>query len=264
MLGYPFMQRALVAGLLVGFLASYVGPFVVQRGLGFLGSGLAHAAFGGVALGLWLQTEPLWIAVPFTVAVALAIVWVRDKTPLRHDTAIGIFFAVSMAFGIILLYYTEGYAGDAFGVLFGSLLTVKAGDIAIIGVLVAATVALFPYWGRWAYATFDPSLAKSDGIQTGKDDYILSAFIAVIIVVSIKVVGILLIAAFPVIPAAAARLVTKTFSGMTLLSVALGMTSAVAGLWISYAFSLPPGPAIILFQAGCFFVALILGNLRNT
>ena len=93
---HPFIQRAFIGGILIGFLASYYGVFVVQRGLSFLGSGLAHAAFGGVALGLLLHTEPLWIAVPFTIFVALGITWVKDRTELSGDTAIGIFFSVSI------------------------------------------------------------------------------------------------------------------------------------------------------------------------
>ena len=96
LLSFPFMQRAIIGGVLVGFLASYYGVFIVQRGLSFMGSGLAHAAFGGVALGLLLDSEPLWIAVPFTVIVAIGITWVRDRTKLGSDTAVGIFFAVSI------------------------------------------------------------------------------------------------------------------------------------------------------------------------
>ena len=122
LLTLPFMQRALIAGVLIGFLASYYGVFVVQRGLSFLGSGLAHAAFGGVALGLLLESEPLWIAVPFTIIVAIGITWVKNRTELGSDTTIGIFFSVSMALGIIFLYLRKQYSTEAFTYLFGSIL----------------------------------------------------------------------------------------------------------------------------------------------
>ena len=129
LLTLPFMQRALIAGLLIGFLASYYGVFVVQRGLSFLGSGLAHAAFGGVALGLLLESEPLWIAVPFTIIVAIGITWVKNRTELGSDTTIGIFFSVSMALGIIFLFLRKQYSADAFTYLFGSILSVTVIDI---------------------------------------------------------------------------------------------------------------------------------------
>jgi zinc transport system permease protein len=115
----PYIQRALLGGVLVGFLASYYGVFVIQRKLSFLGSGLAHAAFGGIALGILLSIEPLWVAVPFTILVAAGIAWVSDKTELGGDTAVGIFFSVSMALGIIFLFLKRTYTRDAFSYLFG-------------------------------------------------------------------------------------------------------------------------------------------------
>ncbi|MCI0512557.1 metal ABC transporter permease, partial [candidate division KSB1 bacterium] len=158
-LALPFMQRALIAGVLVGFLASYYGVFVVQRGLSFLGSGLAHAAFGGVALGLLLELEPLWIAAPFTIIVAVAIAWVRDRTELGGDTAVGIFFSVSMALGVVFLFLRRQYSSDAFTYLFGSILAVRSKDIWItIGVVILTFLAA-PLWRRWAYASFDRELA---------------------------------------------------------------------------------------------------------
>ena len=251
------MQRALVGGVLVGFLASYYGVFVVQRGLSFLGSGLAHAAFGGVALGLLLETEPLWIAVPFTVLVALAISWVRDKTELSNDTSVGIFFAVSMALGVLFLFLRQQYTDDAFTYLFGSILAVTNKDIYIALGLVVLTLALWPLWKRWAYATFDRELALTDRLPVVKDDYLLSILIAVTVVVAIKVVGIVLIAAFLVIPAASSRLISRTFFTMTIIAIIIGITSVIIGLFVSYYLDVPSGAIIILVQAAFFFVAMI-------
>jgi zinc transport system permease protein len=254
----PFMQRALIGGLMVGFLAGYYGVFIVQRRLSFLGSGLAHAAFGGVALGLLLASEPLWIAIPFTVIVALAIVWVKDKTQLEGDTAVGIFFSVSMALGIIFIFLRDKYSGDAFTYLFGSILAVSERDIWVALIMVLITISLFSFWKRWAYASFDRELALSDHIPVLKDDYLLSVLIALTVVISIKIVGIVLIAAFLVIPAAAARLFICRFSRMTLFAILIGMISVVFGLEISYYLDLPSGAVIILFQAAMFFIIMIL------
>jgi zinc transport system permease protein len=256
------MQRALLGGLLIGFLASYYGVFVVQRGLSFLGSGLAHAAFGGVALGLLLNTEPLWTAVPFTILVALAITWVKDKTELSGDTAIGIFFSVSMALGIVFLFMRQEYTDDAFTFLFGSILAISWMDILIIFSLVLITLITFPLWNRWAYSSFDRELALSDRLPVKRDDYILACLIAVTIVVAIKLIGIVLIAAFLVIPAATARQLSSTFRLMTLLSIGLGISGVVSGLLISYYLDIPSGASIILLEAVFFFLAMFFGRKR--
>lgn len=256
----PFMQRALIGGILVGAITGYFGGFVVQRRMAFLGSGLAHAAFGGVALGLLLDIPPMTTAVPFTIAVALGVVWLRSRTVLAEDTAIGVFFAMAMALGIVFLSLREGYAGDAFTYLFGSILAITWGDIALAGVALLATLLTLPLWSRWAYSTFDRTLARADQLNVGRDDALLAVGIALAVVVSIKVVGIVLLAAFLVLPAATARLVSGTFSGMTLLSVVLGVSTAIAGLYASYYADLPSGPCIVLTQAACFFGALLVSR----
>ena len=260
LLGMPFMQRALIAGCLVGFLASYFGVFVVQRRLSFLGAGLAHAAFGGVALGLLLQTEPLWIAVPFTILVALGINWIRTSTGLAGDTAVGILFAVAVALGVVFLSLREEYGTDAFAYLFGSILAVSSVDLWVTGGVAVATAATYPLWGRWAYATFDPELARADHLPLRRHDYILSVLLAVTVVVAVKVVGILLVAAFLVIPAATARLLNRRFFLMTLTAAALGVLSAFVGLFVSYWLDIPSGATIILVQALGFCVAAIVSG----
>jgi zinc transport system permease protein len=260
-LQHAFMVRALIAGLLVGALASYYGVFVVQRKMSFLGSGLAHAAFGGVALALLLQAEPLVVAIPFTVAVALAVNWVRANTRLAADTAIGVFFAVAVALGIIFLSLRNTYTYDAFAYLFGSILSISSADLWVIGGIVAFGVATLPrLWGNWAYATFDQEMALADERPVRRDDALLIVLLSVTIVASIKMVGILLIAAFLVIPAAASRLLARTFFSMTLISVAVGLSSGAFGLLASYRLDLPSGATIILCQAVLFGLALILSR----
>ena len=256
----PFMQRALLGGLLIGMLSSYYGVFVVQRGLSFLGTGLAHAAFGGIALGLLMHTEPLWIAVPFTVLVSLGITWVKDRTQLSGDTAIGIFFSVSMALGIVFLFLRQEYTSDAFTYLFGSILAISWADILIAGLIVLTTIFMLPLWQNWAYSSFDRELAISDRIPVRRDDYILAVAIAVTIVIAIKLIGIVLIAAFLVIPAATARQVSNTFRNMTIIAVLLGGIGAVFGLIISYYLDIPSGSAIILFESAVFFGVMVIGK----
>ncbi len=254
----PFMQRAILGGLLVSLIAGYFGPFVVQRRLAFLGSGLAHAAFGGVALGLWLQLHPLWVALPFTACVAVGIVWLRDQAGLASDTTIGIFFSISMALGIVFLSMHDTYSADAFTFLFGSLLSIGAADLWAAAAMLLVTAATAVLWGRWAYATFDPSLAHADRVPVMRDDYLLAVAIACATVVAIKLVGIVLIAAFLVMPAACARVFARTFGQMTLLSLAISASTLLTGLIASYYADLPSGAAIILTQAVLLAIGLVL------
>jgi zinc transport system permease protein len=263
-LGYPFFQRALLASILVGGMASYFGVFVVQRRLSFLGAGLAHAAFGGVALGLLLGAEPLAVALPFTVLVAVAINWVRRHTALAGDTAVGVFFAVAVALGLVFLALRRSVNVDAFAYLFGSVLAVHPRDLVVAGATFLVAAGTIPrYWGRWAFATFDPDSARADRLPVDRDDYVLFILLAVTVVVSVKIVGIILMAAFLVIPAATARLVSGRFVTMTLVAVLLGVVSSIAGMFCAYALDLPSGATIVLVQAATFFVAVAYAKLSR-
>lgn len=263
---YGFMQRALAVGIIVALLAAYYGVFVVQRGLAFMGSGLAHAAFAGVALGVLLEHEPLLYSVPYTVLASLGIVWLQRRTGLAADTAIGVLFALSMALGILLLSFTDRFTADAASYLFGSILAVTPFDIAAAGAMAVLTAALFPFWGRWAYATLDRELAEADGLAVEAHDYLLAALLAASIVVSIKAVGVILVSAMFVIPAASARLVSRRFSSMTLMAVVFSVGSVVVGLVASTLPGVRNAPAascIVLAQAAAFIAAWGLALARR-
>ncbi len=253
-LTYAFMQRALIAGILLSAVAGYFSPFIVQRRLAFLGSGLAHAAFGGVALGIVLQFDPILTALPFTIIVGVIIVLIRDKTELAGDTAIGILFAVAMALGILLLSRTQQYTGDVMTYLFGSILAVQPTDLAWATGLGVMTLVCAFWWPTWAYATVDERLARVDRLHVKRIELALVVSVATAIVVSAKIIGILLVSAFLVLPGATARLVAHSFAGMTAWSCAFAIGSAVIGLLGSYYTDLPSGPTIVLLQAGIFFV----------
>jgi zinc transport system permease protein len=253
----PFMLRALIAGVLLSALAGYYGVFVVQRRLSFLGAG-----GGDIALGLLVGVQPLWVAIPFTLLVALGIAWIKDHTRLAADTAIGIFFSVSVALGILFLSLATGRNADAFSYLFGSLMSVSSTDLWVSAVLVLAGAATLPlYWGDWAYATFDAEAAQVSGLRPRRQDLVLVALLSSMIVVSLKVVGILLVAAWIVVPAASARLLASTFGGMTRLSVLLAVGSTVLGLIASVALDVPTGAMIVLVQAGIFVLAMMRSRI---
>jgi zinc transport system permease protein len=264
MLQYPFFQKAIIGGIIIAFLGSYYGVFVVQRKMSFLGSGLAHAAFGGVSIGLFMQSSPLWIAAIFTFVVAMLIVWLRNKTKLATDTLIGVFFAVSVAVGIILISLGGNLNVDAHSYLFGSVLTINQNDLIFGAILVAITViTIFTHWGKWSYATFDEELAKADGLNVKLHDHILAGLLAVTIVIAIKMVGILLISSFIVIPAAAARMLSRTFPVMTIISIIIGILTSLFGLWFSVVLDLPVGASVVILQSFVFATAMLISRLNN-
>lgn len=275
MFEFGFMQRALLGGLAIASMAGLLGVFVVQRGLAFLGDGLAHASFGGIAMGALAAyglgatgalEEPLTVALPFTLLVSLGIAAVRDRTELSSDTAIGVFFALSVALGVLFLSLIppDRNAVDVWHLLFGSILAVGADDLRIILVVALVTLAtLAALWGRLGYATFDPELAKTDGIAVRRLEYLLFALAAVMVVVSAQVVGVILMASYLVIPAAAARLLSRSLGTMTAWSLTLGITSTVAGLVVSYLIDVPSGSTIVLVQAVLFGVAFAAASMRG-
>lgn len=271
---FGFMQRAVLAGLVIAVMSGIAGTFVVQRGLSFLGDGLAHASFGGIALGALVAAfsgstgilqYPLTLAVPFTILVALGIAFVRDRTKLASDTVIGVFFAVTVALAVLFVSIIppQRSSVDVFSLLFGSILAVSEVDLwVILGVFVLTVSVLCLLWSRLAYSTFDSELAHTDGVRVRAVEYALFASTALIVVVSAQVVGVVLMAAYLVIPAAAARLVSRSLSGMTVRAVIIGLVSTVAGLLLSYWLDVPSGSVIILTQALLFVIAGLMRRGR--
>ena len=263
-LSLDFMQRAMIAGTLVGGLCAMIGVFVVQRGLSFLGDGLAHAAFGGIALGLLLgvgSDHVTWVALPFTVLVALGIGWVLRRGGMRGDVATGVFFAVSFALGVLFLGLRRSDAQpvNIESMLFGSILAISPADLGVIAAVSAVTFALMLItWSRLAYATFDPELAALSGVPVKRLDSMLLALTAVVIVVAVKTVGVALVSSFVVIPAATARMLGRSLGRVALWAVALGMGGAIVGLMVSYHLNVASGATIILTLASAFGLALAL------
>jgi len=274
-LGFAFMQRALAAGLLVALMSGLLGTFVVQRRLSFLGDGLAHSAFGGMGIGAlavvtfgvveagggWLR-HPLWVALPFALLTALGIAYVRDRTDLSSDTAIGVFFAVAVALGVLAFSRIPPDVNLGFNVmdlLFGSILAVRTTELtAIVVAAVVVVVTLGFVWGRLAYATFDDELARTDGVRARRLEYLLFVLAAVVVAVSAVVVGIVLMAAYLVIPAAAARLWSRSLAGTSARAVVIGMATTLVGVVASFYLDAPTGSAIILTQAAVFVAAIVL------
>jgi zinc transport system permease protein len=265
---HTFMQNALVAGVAVAAVCAVIGVFVVQRGLAFLGDGLAHAAFGGIAIGLYLGASvehAVWIAIPFTAAIAIGIGYVLRHSQLRGDVATGVFFAFSFALGVVFLGLrtASNRPVDIESLLFGSMLAVTPEVLHVV--LVVAVLALgvtIVLWSRLAYLIFDPELAAISGVPVAALEYLLLAQTAVVVVVSVKTVGVVLVSSFIVIPAATSRLVGSTLFGTTFAALAIGTVGTVIGLLVSFHLDTPTAATIILIHCAGFAAALVWSRLR--
>jgi len=237
---------------------------VVQRGLGLVADGLAHATFGGLALGLLVGATPdraVWVALPFTLLVALGIQQLRRRTTLGGDAATGVFFAVSFAAGVLFLGLRAPRAApvNVEALLFGSLLAVSPEALAVTALVSALVVGLLLAVGpRLAYATFDPELARISGVPVAALESLLLALTALVVVVGVRTVGVVLVSAFVVIPAATALLVGRTLGGILALSLATSLVATAAGLFASYHLNVAPGATIILTLGALFSLALAL------
>lgn len=259
-LGFAFFVRAMIASVLVGLVCAVVGSYVVLKGLAFIGDAISHAAFPGIVAAFILGGSFYVGAGIAAVGTSLAITWVSRRGDLRLDTTIGVLFAGTFALGIFLYSTIEGYVGDLFHLLFGYILGISPEDLValtLLGGTVLLVVAVL--WKELLYATFDPLAAAASGIPVARLEYVFIALVAITIVVSLQAVGIVLVVAMLVTPAATAQLVTNRFSRMMLVAVLVGSGSAVVGLYLSFWFDVASGATIVLVQTGLFAAALLLG-----
>lgn len=262
---YDFMQRALVAGVIAGLLCGLVSFFVVLKRLAFVGAGISHSALGGVAIGVLLGINPILAATAFCTLVAWAIGLISRKGELYEDTSIGILFVTAMAFGIALLSLAVGYYTDLFSFLFGSILSVTQTDLillAVTGVAVAAFLLLF--FKELLFICFDAEAASAAGVPADLLYYGLLTSLALTVVVTVKILGIVLASALLVMPAATGYELCKNFRGLLAVAAAHGIIATAAGLWLSYRLNLPSGATIVLCASVLFFAAFALSPHRRS
>ncbi len=252
---YAFMQRAFLAGLGVSVTCAILGVFLVLRRDAMIGHGLAHVTFGGVALGMLLNVAPLSVALAVAILSALGIMKLKERAGLYGDTAIGIISSLGMALGIFLVSLAGGFNLDLFGYLFGNVLAIDPGEVWVAFLLtlaVLATVAFF--YQEFLFLTFDSESARASGVRVEWLDSLMAVLTAVTVVVGMKVVGILLISALLVIPAAGALQVARNFKGAMALSAVLAGVSAAGGLIAAFYLDWPPSGTIVLASGVLFLV----------
>lgn len=264
MLSLPFFQRALVGGTLVAITLSLLSFFVVLRRIAFMGAGISHSALAGVAIGLILGTDTTLTATVFCALIALLVGYISRRGRVREDVAIGITFSGTMALGVTLIAMSGKYMSGLFSYLFGSILTITTWDIALMAFYCLATVVLIALFFRHLLLiSFNESIARVSGIPVDFLHYLLLVLIAVVTVASIKLVGIILVSALLVLPAATARQLAGTYRLVLLLSVVAGLISLFTGLTLSYTFDLPSGATIVLCACALFFICFALSPRRR-
>jgi manganese/iron transport system permease protein len=258
-MAYGFMQRGLVAAILVGIVCAVMGAFVVLRGLAFIGDAVSHAAFPGLVIA-YMVGLPLYLGGAIAaVGTALAIGALSRRGVLRFDTAVGVLFAGMFAFGILLFSTIDDYVADLFGYLLGNVLGITFVDIvqiAILGGLVLMVVAILRK--EFLFASFDPAGAAAAGLPVERLDYLLLGLIGVAIVVSIQAVGIIMVVAMLVTPAATGQLLVSRFWDLVKVAIAVAVVSSVSGLYLSFYFNVASGASIVLVETLLFAIAFIV------
>jgi len=257
-LRYPFMARGLLASLMVGTLCAVVGTYVVLRGMAFFGDALAHAILPGVAIAYLLGLNLVWGALAMGLLTAVGIGYLSRRGQVKEDTAIGVIFAASFALGVAILSTVQSYSVDLTHILFGNVLGVSEADLwltAGLGAIALLAVALF--YKELLVISFDPILAATLGLPLNALHYLLLLLIALSIVVSLQTVGVALMVAMLVTPAATAYLLTRRLWHMMIVAALIGAVSSVTGLYLSFYVNVASGPAVVLVCTAFFMLAVV-------
>lgn len=257
-LEFGFMQRALITGLAVAVTCSVIGLFLVLRRQSLFGDAISHVAFGGIAIGLFINLYPIWTAFIVSIFGALGITKLRESTKIPPDSAIAVLLTSGLAVGVVLIGLAGGFTLDLYSFLFGSILLVSPQDTLTILVLSAAVLSIISViYRKLLYLTFDEQQAKVSGIQVTNLNYLFIVLASITVITSIRLVGVLLISSLVVIPNITAIMFGKGFKKTLLISFLIAVYSVLGGIIISYYLNLAPGGTIVLMSIATFFATLI-------
>jgi len=263
-LQYEFMRNAFIAAFLVSIACGIVGTYVVIKKIVFVSDGIAHSAFGGIGLGYLLELNPVLMAIPFSMLVAIGIGILSKETDVSEDTAIGMFLTAGMALGIFFISLHVGYAPDLFSYLFGSILTVPYFDLLMMLVLDTMIISVvFLFYKEFLAISFDEEFSKVVGVPTKILYILLLCLVALSIIVLMRAVGIILLIALLTIPSAISRNYTHNIKKLMFLSIIIGIVLNISGLWLSYIFDVPSGATIVLVSTAAFFLSSAVKYIRK-
>lgn len=245
-LEYTFFQNALAGAFLASILCGFIGTYIVTRRLVFISGGITHASFGGIGLGVMTGVNPILSAMLFAILSAFGVQWVSNHKDIRNDSAIAMFWTLGMSVGIICCFLTPGFMPDLPSFLFGSILTIGTSDLWLLGVLTVCVGLLFTMFLRPIQSVaFDRTFALSQHLPVTLIEYTMMALIAMTIVATLKMVGIVLAISLLTIPQMTANLFTYNYKHLILLSIFLGWIDCLIGLYASYLYNIPSGATII-------------------
>jgi zinc transport system permease protein len=254
-LSYGFLQRALLAGIFVAIACAILGVFLILRRDSMIGHGLAHVTFAGIAIGLLLDVAPLAAATLVAVITALGIMKLKERAGLYGDTAIAIFSSVGFAVGILIVSLSQGFNIDLFGYLFGEILAIDTFEVIFsVGLALVVVIIVILNYHKFMYMTFDRESAKVSGIHVNRLDILLTILTAVTVVLGMKIVGLLLVAALMVIPAAAGLQMASNFKQAIVLSSIVSLISVIGGLILAFALDLPASGTIVCLSFIFFLI----------
>lgn len=267
-LEYQFMRNALFAGILASIVCGIIGVIIVEKKLVMMSGGIAHTSYGGVGLGYLLGFEPIIGAFLFSVCAALGIGYIKRKGGTRFDVAIGLFWSLGMALGILFIAFMPGYPPDLNSYLFGNILSVTKLDLYLmIGMTIIILLVIISFYNSWKVYLFDEEFAFIIGQKTAVFEYLLLILVAMTVVVLIRVVGIILVLALLTAPAATAGILTFNLKKRMIYSVILGSIFCIAGLFISYELNIASGAVIVIlsvmFYLLVYAVRLILKRVKR-
>lgn len=255
LLQFPFMQRAIIGAVLMGILGGLLGSFVTLRQLSFFSHAVGHAALVGVALGILLNTNPTWMLLPFTLIFGVVVLYLIDKTDLATDSVLSIVLSGALAIGVILTSFIKGYRGNLMAVLFGDILAIDNTDLILtLLILMASSVFLLSTLPQQILLTLNSDVAQVQGVPVQLYRYSFVVLLSLAVAVAIKAVGVLLVNAFLVIPAATAKLMSHHFNRFLIFSLVVGCSTSIAGMVVSGLFNLASGPSIVFVQFLIFVV----------
>ena len=254
---FPFMQRAVIGGVLTGLMGGMLGSFTILRQLSFFSDALGHSALLGISIGLLLGLNPSVVLLPFAVFFALGVTYLLERTQLWTDALLNIIYSSSLAIAIIALSFVGQYKGGINNLLFGDILAVQTLDLVFSGaLLIICTLFIGLTLRTQMLLTLNEPLAIARGVSVSLHRTTFIVLLSLVVGVSIKAIGVLLVSAFVVIPACAARLLSRNFSSYVVISSGLGGLSAVLGMILSASLNLPSGPSIVTTQLMIFLAAL--------
>jgi len=258
-LSYGFMQKALIAGIAVGLICSFMGTFLVLRRYSLFGDGIAHVAFGGISVGLFLGVFPLWTAFIVSIFGGLGLQKLRQSTKISGDSAVAVVLVSGLAVGVILVSASGGFSVDLFSFLFGSILLISNEDtIMILGISAGIIATLTLMQKQFLHLTFNEEQAKLVGLRTTLLNYTFVVLASITVVTSMRLVGVLLISALIVIPNISAMMFGKGFKKTVIISMSISVISVVSGILVSYFLNVAPSGTIVVIAVGILVGTLIL------